>query len=71
LARALAAPGIWLQKLTTRVPDENQVEVAISSLVVALDDDMVDDVIGRGGLPETALQVRSAVFGVAPPQGEE
>jgi hypothetical protein len=67
----LAAPGIWLQKLTTRVPDENQVEVAISSLVVALDDEMVDDVIGRGGLPETALRVRSTVFGVAPPQGEE
>lgn len=71
LARALAAPGIWLQKLTTRVPDEEQVEVAISSLVVALDDEMVDDVIGRGGLPETALQVRSAVFGVGPPQGED
>jgi hypothetical protein len=45
--------------------------VAISSLVVALDDEMVDDVIGRGGLPETALQVRSAVFGVGPPHGED
>ena len=32
LAKALAAPGIWLQKLTTRVPDEAQIEVAISSL---------------------------------------
>ena len=71
LARALAAPGIWLQKLTTRVPDEDQVEVAISSLVVALDDELVDDVIGRGGLPATALEVRSAVLGVAPPFGEE
>jgi uncharacterized protein YqhQ len=70
LARVMAAPGVWLQKLTTRVPDESQIEVAISSLMVALDDEMVDDVIGRGGVPESALAVRSAVFGVTPPQGD-
>ncbi len=28
----LTAPGLWLQKLTTRKPDNKQVEVAISSL---------------------------------------
>jgi hypothetical protein len=60
-----------LQKLTTRVPDETQVEVAISSLVVALDDEMVDDVIARGGLLGSALEVRSVVLGVTPPHGEE
>ena len=67
---ALAAPGIWLQKLTTRVPDESQIEVAISSLVVALDNEMVDDVIGRGGLPESALEVRRTAFGLTPPAAE-
>ena len=70
LARALAAPGVWLQKLTTRVPDETQIEVAISSLVVALDDEMVDDVIGRGGVPESALEVRRVVFGITSPHEE-
>jgi uncharacterized protein YqhQ len=70
LARVLAKPGVWLQKLTTRVPDESQIEVAISSLVVALDDEMVDDVIGRGGVPESALVVRRVVFGITPPHGE-
>ncbi len=70
LARALAAPGIWLQKLTTRVPDESQIEVAISSLVVALDDEMVDDVVARGGLPGTALEVRRVVL-LSPPAAEE
>jgi uncharacterized protein YqhQ len=70
LARALAKPGVWLQKLTTRVPDESQIEVAISSLVVALDDEMVDDVIGRGGVLESALEVRRVVFGITPPYGE-
>ena len=63
LARILAAPGIWLQKLTTAVPDQGQIEVAISSLVVALDDDRVEDVLHRGGVPETALEARRAVFG--------
>lgn len=62
-ARVLAAPGIWLQKLTTAVPDEGQIEVAISSLVVALDDEKVDEVIDRGGLPETALEARRTVLG--------
>jgi uncharacterized protein YqhQ len=32
LARAAAAPGIWLQRLTTREPDDAQIEVAIRAL---------------------------------------
>lgn len=63
LASILAAPGIWLQRLTTAVPDPAQIEVAISSLVVALDEEKVDEVIGRGGVPEVALRVRRAVLG--------
>jgi uncharacterized protein YqhQ len=61
LAGVLAAPGIWLQKLTTRVPDESQIEVAISSLVVALDEGTLEEVMGRGGIPEVALAVRRSV----------
>jgi uncharacterized protein YqhQ len=71
LARFLAAPGIWLQKLTTRVPDDSQIEVAISSLVVALDEEMVDDVLSRGGVPEAAVGARLAVLGsTAAPEGD-
>jgi uncharacterized protein YqhQ len=70
-ARILAAPGLWLQKLTTRVPDDAQIEVAISSLVVALDDEMLEAVRGRGGVPETALQARREVLGSAPSSGGE
>ena len=29
--RALMAPGIWLQKITTQEPDDGQIEVAIAS----------------------------------------
>jgi len=32
LTRALVAPGMWLQKLTTREPDPSQIEVAIAAL---------------------------------------
>lgn len=32
LVRALVAPGLWLQKLTTREPDDEQLEVALASL---------------------------------------
>jgi len=39
VVRALAAPGLWLQALTTREPDDSQLEVALSALgrVVELD----------------------------------
>ena len=63
LAHWLALPGIWLQKLTTRVPDEDQIEVAISSLVTALDEETFDEVVQRGEVPEVALQVRRSVLG--------
>ncbi len=67
LAKALAAPGIWLQKLTTRVPDEAQIEVAISSLMVALDEETAAEVIERGAVPPVALAVRdTATVGAAP-----
>ncbi len=35
--QALVAPGLWFQRLTTREPDEKQLEVAISALQKALD----------------------------------
>lgn len=62
-AAILATPGIWLQKLTTSVPDEEQIEVAISSLLVALDDEMFDEVIQRGDVPDTAIEARRSALG--------
>jgi len=69
LAEALAQPGIWLQKLTTRVPDESQIEVAISSLVVALDDEALEELSARGGIPEVAFAVRRSVTDLSPQEG--
>lgn len=38
LVRALSAPGLWIQRLTTKEPDISQIEVAIASLKAALPD---------------------------------
>ncbi len=35
--RALAAPGLWMQKLTTREPDESMAEVAIAAVEAVFD----------------------------------
>lgn len=41
--RFLLAPGLWLQRLTTREPDDSQLEVAIKSLRAVLPDNPEDD----------------------------
>ena len=40
LVRALMAPNLWLQSLTTKIPDEDQIEVAISAMTEAIESDM-------------------------------
>ncbi len=39
LVKILSAPGLWIQRLTTKEPDDKQMEVAIRSLMAALPDD--------------------------------
>ena len=39
ITRALSAPGLWMQRITTKEPDESMLEVAITSLKCALRDD--------------------------------
>ena len=36
--RICSAPGLWIQRLTTKEPDTNEIEVAIASLKAALPD---------------------------------
>ena len=36
IGKTLAAPGLWLQRLTTRQPDDAQIEVAIQAMQTAL-----------------------------------
>jgi uncharacterized protein YqhQ len=38
--RSLAKPGLWLQNITTKQPDDEQVEVALQALEVAFGDNL-------------------------------
>jgi uncharacterized protein YqhQ len=57
LGRLLAAPGLWLQRLTTGQPDDKQVEVAIAALLQSLDDTDREEAIARGPVPPDSLDV--------------
>lgn len=37
ISRALVAPGLWLQRITTKTPDDDQLEVALTALKSSLD----------------------------------
>lgn len=49
-------PGIWIQAITTKEPDDGQVEVAVASLLAALDDEAVAEVRARGPVPVAAAE---------------
>ncbi len=44
LVKLLNEPGKWLQRLTTREPDESQIEVAIKSLQAVIPENKDDDI---------------------------
>ena len=43
LIRTILAPGLWLQSLTTKEPDDNQLEVALSALKKAVEIDQLEE----------------------------
>ncbi len=48
-------PGMWIQAITTKEPTEDQVEVAIASLLAALEPDDIEEVKERGAVNAAAL----------------
>ena len=41
--KLISAPGIWMQYLTTREPDESQIEVAVAALTAVMPENKEDD----------------------------
>lgn len=39
LVKILAAPGLWMQKLTTKEPDDDMIEIALASFKAVIDDE--------------------------------
>lgn len=64
--RTLLLPGLWLQRLTTRVPDDAQLEVAIRSLQVAWEAHLAQGAADDMGLEGVAFQTGAAVAGGQP-----
>jgi uncharacterized protein YqhQ len=48
-------PGIWLQRITTKEPSDDMVEVAVASLLAALSDEEAAAVAERGPIVAAAL----------------
>ena len=48
----LSMPGMWMQKLTTREPDEKMAEVAIASVEAVMDWRSYQDAMRNGELEE-------------------
>ena len=46
LVRIFSAPGLWMQRLTTKEPDDSMIEVAITAFKAVITDDPKDDEIG-------------------------
>jgi len=69
VARFLAAPGLWLQRLTTGVPDAAMIEVALTSLLSALDPPLVEEAVARGGVPPAVLAARALPDDTEPAPG--
>ncbi len=43
LTKILSAPGLWMQRITTKEPDDSMIEVAITSLKAVITDNPEDD----------------------------
>ena len=53
-------PGIWIQAITTKEPDDDQVEVAVAALLAALDEASRAEVLRRGPVAPGALDVEAS-----------
>lgn len=51
----MSRPGIWIQAITTKEPSDDQVEVAVASLLHALEPAQVEEVRERGAVVPAAL----------------
>lgn len=47
LSKIVAAPGLWVQRLTTKEPEDDMIEVAIAALNEVIPEDPEDDIWGK------------------------
>ena len=47
LSKIVSAPGLWVQRLTTKEPEDDMIEVAIAALTEVIPENPEDDVWGK------------------------
>ena len=68
IARAMSLPGLWMQRLTTRQPEDDQIEVAITAMGAAVAADAGEGYVSPfAALPETVEQPEPQVGNAAIP----
>ena len=69
LTKILSAPGLWMQRLTTKNPDESQLEIAITALKGAMPDEFGPlEGVHRDGDTDTDTENEDAVPPVLDPE---
>lgn len=66
LVRAISAPGLWVQRITTKEPDKSQLECAIAALKAAMpeefpeaaEDESEEECVKTGGMKLVCAKVR-------------
>jgi len=71
LTRVLSAPGLWMQRITTKEPDEEQLAVAITSIKLALADEFPDFDPSTYSLKAPESAAEGAAEGAAADEGGE
>jgi len=66
VVRALSAPGIWVQKITTKQPTDDMIEVAIVSMEQAMTADGETLPVGSGSIARSPLILAGAPPAPAP-----
>jgi uncharacterized protein YqhQ len=56
LVRILSAPGLWMQRITTKEPDDSMIEVAIAALKGAMPEEFPEETTEDGAQAETEAE---------------
>ena len=60
LVKVLSAPGLWMQRITTKEPDDSMIEVAIAALKGAMPDEFPEETTEDGTHAETEAEEKLA-----------
>ena len=71
LVRVLTAPGLWMQRLTTREPKDDEIEVALVALKSALEHEFSDEDLVAHLPPEEREEQLKSILGTTGVKTEE